>query len=207
MMSRSRLAVLSMVLVATVGRAESPRSHGVRLSARDRGEISRIACARLSLPEATRIDGSTERRGSSLIRVTVRCGSHRNEGSVPVAHLASCSNARAKWSCDAGHEVLTMAMPEKQPLIVAPDGISMATAASVMADTITLTIPPFYKPLAPLLMPECVLRQDQNPPFKGAVLFRLACTNWDVEVTRDCGVRPCRHFVVRADPKTASRQP
>lgn len=100
-----------------------------------------------------------------------------------------------------------MELPERHLLIVTPDGMPLPAAASVMIETVQLTMPPFYKPLAPLLMPECSLRQNEKPPFKGATLFKLACTNWEVEVTRDCGVHPCRHFVVRADQKNAGELP
>ena len=89
---------LFLSLVAVVSRAGNPRADNVQLSSRDRGEISRIACTSFSFPEAHRIEASRERKGASLIRVMVRCGSHRNEGAVPVAHLAKCANAGAKWS-------------------------------------------------------------------------------------------------------------
>jgi hypothetical protein len=194
---------LILGVAAAASHADSPRSYHVQLSSRDRAEISRLACINLSLPKADSIDASKVQKTSSLISVRARCGSHRVEGSVPVAHVTRCDNQGAKWSCETGHDALTVVLPDKGLLTVVPDGMSLEAAASVMTQTITLTIPPFYRSIVPLLIPQCTLRQDTRAPFKGATLFRLACTNWDVEVTRDCGVRPCRHFVVRTDPKPA----
>jgi hypothetical protein len=181
--------------------AQGPRQHEVQLSSRDRTEISRVACADLSLPPAQRINASKESKTSSLIQVSVRCGSHRSEGAVPVARLTKCSNGGARWTCDTGQDALTVALPDKQLLTVVPEATPISTVAAMISEAVTLTIAPFYKPIAPLLMPECSVRQEQKAPFRGAKAFKLVCTNWDVEVTQDCGVRPCRLFVVRTDPR------
>jgi len=194
---------LMLTIAAAISHAESPHPSSVQLSSRDRAQISRLACTSLSLPEADLIAASKARKSSSLISVRARCGSHRAEGAVPVAHVTRCGNERAMWSCEPGQDAVTVELPEKGTLTVVPEGVSMTTAASVMTETVKLTIPPFYRSIVPLLIPECSLRQDAKAPFKGATLFKLACANWDVEVTRDCGVRPCRHYVVRTDPKSA----
>jgi hypothetical protein len=190
-----------LLTAAAAASAEASGAGRVRLSSRDRAEVSRVACASLSFPEADAVEASTDGASPSLIRVSVRCGAHRREGALPVARMTNCTNAAAKWTCASGYEVLTAALPGVGLLTVTPDGLPMTTAAAVIAESVALSIPPFYKPLAPLLIPECTLRQDGRAPFQGATLFKLACTNWEVEVTRDCGVRPCRHFVVRADRK------
>jgi hypothetical protein len=197
-----RKIFLLFLVGVTAGHAgTAPRSHEVQLSSRDRAELSRVACAQRSLPEADQINASKERKTSTLIQVAVRCGSHRAEGAVPVAQVAACTNAGAKWSCESGREALTVGLADKQLLTVVPEGMSTALAASVITEAIKLTFPPFYKPLAPLLMSECSMREAGQGPFKGATLFRLTCTHWDVEITRDCGTRPCRHFVARTDPR------
>ena len=188
-------------LVAGTCLAQAPRPYEVRLSSRDRTEISRVACTDLSLPAAERLSASKDSKTSSVIQVGVRCGSHRTEGAVPVAHFTRCSNGGARWTCDTGQDALTVALPDKQLLTVVPEAIPISIVAAMITDVVTLTIAPFYKPIAPLLMPECSVRQEEKAPFRGAKAFKLACTNWDVEVTQDCGVRPCRLFVVRTDPR------
>jgi hypothetical protein len=190
-----------LTLVAGTCLAQGPRAYEVQLSSRDRNEVSRVACTGLSLPPAERISASKETKTSPLIRVTVRCGSHRSEGAVPVARFTKCANGGARWACGTGQDALTVALPDKQLLTVVPEAVPITTVAAMITDVVTLTVAPFYKPVAPLLLPECSVRQEGKAPFRGAKAFKLVCTNWDVEVTQDCGVRPCRLFVVRADPR------
>jgi hypothetical protein len=120
-----------------------------------------------------------------------------------VAHLTKCANAAAKWSCEPGYDALIITPPGKESLTVVPDGMPMPTAASLIREVIKLTVPPFHTSIMPLLVPACSVRAGDKAPFKEATLFQLTCTNSDVEVTRDCGTRPCRHFVVKADPRPA----
>lgn len=194
------ILLITLGFAATLCPAQS-RAYDVKLSSRDRAEVSRAACTDLSLPPAEVTNASKETKRSSLIVVNVRCGSHRMEGMVPVAHVTKCANGGARWTCEMGQDALTVALPDKQMLTVVPDAMPLPALASLITEVVPLTLPPFYKPLAPLLMPECSVRQEAKAPFRGAAAFKLSCTNWDVEVTRDCGVRPCRHFVVRTDPR------
>lgn len=193
--------LLTLISPAALCQAQNPHTHEVNLSSHDRAEISRAACTDLSLPSAQVTHAIKESKASSLIVVNVRCGSHRMEGAVPVAHVTKCANGGARWRCGTGEDALTVVLPDKQLLTVVPDAMPLAALAALITEVVPLTLAPFYKPVAPLLMPECRVRQEEKAPFRGAAAFRLSCTNWDVEVTRDCGVRPCRHFVVRTDPR------
>lgn len=195
------IVFFTLSFTAALCTAQEPRAHEVKLSSRDRAEISRVACTDLSLPPAEVANASKETKRSSSIVVNVRCGSHRMEGAVPVAHVTKCANGGARWACERGQDALTVVLPDKQRLTVVPDAMPLAALASLITEVVPLTLAPFYKPVAPLLMPECRVRQEDKAPFRGAAAFRLSCTHWDVEVTRDCGVRPCRHFVVRTDPR------
>jgi hypothetical protein len=195
------ILLLALSFTAALCHAQSPRAYEVKLSSSDRAEVSRAACTDQALPPAEVTNASKETKRSSLIVVNVRCGSHRKEGAVPVAHVTKCDNGKARWTCETGQDALTVALPDKRMLVVVPDAMPLPALAALITEVVPLTLAPFYKPLAPLLMPECRVRQEEKAPFRGAAAFKLSCTNWDVEVTRDCGVRPCRHFVVRTDPR------
>jgi hypothetical protein len=202
LMNRSiagRLAAWSLLPALCCAAAQTSAADGetfpIRLSSRDQAAIGQIACLDRGSPGVAHLNAWTQKKGSRQVKIDVKCEPHGIEESLPVARFSRCSNQAAKWSCEAGYEVLQMTLPNASVVSVVPDGVTPRTAIELMEKAARQTVPPFHGPAIKLLGETCRVRQEPVAAFKGAVNFAISCTHGTLAMTRDCWEKTCRYFI------------
>ena len=169
-----------------------PVKGDAQLSSRDRSLLAGIAC---DTSGAEQFHAWADKRGSSRIKVTVRCKPHAEQQSLPVARYADCNNASGTWACGMGQDALLMTLPDASVLAVVPGMVPPRTAIAVVREAMQLSIPPFHGSALPLLKDRCNVSQREAVEFKGATHFQIECTPGTIQLTRDCWKDKCRYFI------------
>ncbi len=144
-----------------------------KLSARDRNEVSAMACGSPGTGEAERMDARVGAGPARALEVSVQCKPHRVEQSLPVMRLVNCSSAGGRWKCEEGRDAMRVSFSDSASVLVVPDRVEPQVATAVVAEAGKLTVPPFHRSASLYMTGQCLVSPVDGRAFKGLLTTPL----------------------------------
>lgn len=162
-----------------------------------RASLAAAACWNAGATRAENIRTSTHGKASQTVIAEVKCQAHMEEDSHPVSHYTRCELHGGTWKCGDGYNALMFRSTNGPELLLVPKGISFRAALDLLPELAKMRNS-VGRPAMSYLHGTCTV--GKTVPFKGAEQFDILCDEGsrEISLTRDCGARQCRVFLVDA---------
>jgi hypothetical protein len=188
---------------ATLASAAAPAAtYDVTLSGASRAALVIAACASVGVTQIDTLRAWVHDRNSKDINADVKCRAHGADATNPEIHYATCESHDNGWKCAQGYNAVLVKATQGPDLSLVPNGVAIRTVLDLLPEIAKLHNR-FGTSAMAYLYGLCTV--DRSIPFKGGEQFDFACEGHKrvVTLTRDCGSKPCRTYLVDARGETA----
>jgi hypothetical protein len=167
----------------------------VRLSTRDKGAISLLACGRPLTKDdslyAIRLLGSTQ------IYVTVTCAPFGLVSGLPSLKVASCNNVEGRWTCRVDG-ALRVDLEGREVTLSYNDRIDVPSVLEIAR--YVASIQSFnWRAVGANVAGHCYIGGGKPMPFDGEATFSIHCEHWAGIINKDCRDGRCRLRLMQWD--------